>query len=114
MTRPGSDRDAYEYSGEEDGVTGCAGGDRHYLTQNLKPQHLRQTPQGSVPGHAAGRPALPESFVQGDALGLVLTEVQLRHTVVDHLITQLPWRSWGREIRCLGGIWGSPKPQSRP
>ena len=32
----------------------------------------------------------PESFVQGDALGLVLTEVHLGHTVVNHLITQLP------------------------
>lgn len=39
---------------------------------------------------------LPESFVQGDALGLMLTEVQLRHTVVDHLVAELTWHGSGR------------------
>lgn len=37
--------------------------------------------------------ALPESFVQRDALGLVLTEVHLGHAVVDHLVAQLAWRA---------------------
>lgn len=37
-------------------------------------------------------PSLPEPFVQGDALGLMLTEVHLGHTVINHLITQLAWQ----------------------
>lgn len=53
MTRPGSDRDAHEYRREENGVTDCAGGDRHYLTQSLNPWLLEAESQGSMPGYKA-------------------------------------------------------------
>lgn len=94
MTRPGSDRDAYEYSGRGRwGDRLCRGRqtlpDSEPQTQAVGAKLLRAPCQDM-------RPALPESFVQGDALGFVLTEVQLRHTVVDHLITQLPWKITGK------------------
>lgn len=86
-------------------------GGRYCLTQGLKPRLVEAESSGL---HAKTRgSALPESFVQGDALGLMLTEVHLGHTVVNHLITQLPWRSWGRKIRHPGGYWGSPRPQGQ-
>lgn len=46
--------------------------------------------------------ALPESFVQRDALGLVLTEVRLGHAMVDHLVAQLAWWA-GQRTEASGG-----------
>lgn len=52
------------------------------------------------PQTSGGR-TLPESFVQGDALGLVLTEVHPWCTVVNHLVTQFTWWGWRQTAQLL-------------
>ena len=54
---------------------------------------LRQSPQEPVLLGTQSQ-ASPESFVQGDALGLMLTEVHPGHAVVNHLVAQLTWWGW--------------------
>lgn len=54
----------------------------------------RQHPQDPEPLGTQSQ-ASPESFVQRDALGFMLTEVYPGHAVVNHLIAQLTWLGWG-------------------